>query len=290
MSATGMNVPSGAGLAAPRTAAPGSVVPAGHYRVAGVLRAEFTKLRTLRSTTWSLLVTTVLTIGIGVLATSLAVSHWSQRSPIDRATFDPISRSLSGLLFAQLAIGVLGVLVMSGEYGTGTIRATLAAVPNRPLVLAAKTVVFGAVALVVSEVLSFCAFLIGQGIMSGTTPTASLGQSVALRAVIGGGLYLTVLGLFALGLATILRHTAGAISVFVGVLLILPLILQALPESIIQAVGKYLPANIGVSIMSTSGSRLEVHTFTPWVGLAILCGYAAAALLLGGWVMLRRDA
>lgn len=263
----------------------------GHYRAAGVLRSELTKLRSVRSTTWSLAATVVLTVGIGALATAVVAARWDHLSVVQRVTFDPTSQSLTGLLFAQLALGVLGILVVSGEYGTGSIRSTLAAVPNRPLVLAAKAVVFGVVALVVSEAVAFAAFVLGQALLSGSTPTASLSQSGPLRAVIGGGLYLTVLGLFALGLAAILRHTAGAISAFVGVLLILPLILQALPTSIINAVGKYLPANIGVTMTTVNGpAHLDQHAFSPWAGLGVLGGYAAAALLVGGWVMVRRDA
>jgi len=267
-------------------------VPAGHYHATGVLRAEWTKLRTVRSTTWSLATVIVVTIGLGVLSTSLAANRWHQMGIVDQLRFDPVIRSLTGVLFAQFAIGVLGVLVVSGEYGTGSIRATFSAVPNRALVLAAKAAVFGAVVLLVGEAVSFMAFFIGQAILKGSTPYATLGTPGALRAVVGTGLYLTVLGLFALGLAAILRHTAGAISVFVGVLLILPLILQALPESIIEKVGRYLPANIGVSMTSTLPNPEQAISkpFPPWVGFGVLCAYAAAALLVGGWLMVRRDA
>jgi ABC-type transport system involved in multi-copper enzyme maturation permease subunit len=195
-------------------------------------------------------------------------------------------------LFGQLALGVLGVLVVSSEYGTGTIRATLTAVPRRPLVLLAKTLVFGLVALVISEALLFATFLIGQAILSGEAPHATLGQPGVARAVIGGGLYLTCLALLAMGLAAIIRHTAGAISAFVGVLLILPLILQAFPSSVVNTVGRYVPANIGATVTSTSGVAGFVgrHTFSPWVGLAVLAVYALVALLVGGWLMVRRDA
>ena len=271
------------------TAPTPTTVPAGHSGPAGALRAEWTKFRSVRSTTWSLLATVVLTLGIGILATSVEAARWNQLSLVDRLTFDPVRLSLTGLLFSQLSIGVLGVLVVSAEYGTGTIRATLAAIPNRPMVLAAKAVVFGLVALVVSEVIAFSAFFIGQAILTPTTPHATLSQPGVLRAVIGGGLYLTVLGLFALGLAAIFRHTAGAISAFVGILLILPLIVQALPTSVIDAVGKFLPANIGVVMTGTRFNDIQ-SAFSPWVGLAILAGYALAALLIGGWLMVRRDA
>jgi ABC-2 type transport system permease protein len=261
-----------------------------HVPPVRVLKSEWTKLRSVRSTTWSLAATFALTIGIGILATAVVAARWPKLDLIDRLRFDPVQQSLTGLLFAQLSLGVLGVLVVSAEYGTGTIRATLAAVPDRPRVLAAKVVVFAAVAFIVSEALSFSAFLIGQAILAGSTPTASLGSPGAFRAVFGGGLYLTVLGLLALGLAAIVRHTAGAISLFVGVLLILPLIVQALPTSIINAVGKFLPANIGAAVTATRSHIGEQSQLPPWLGLGMLCLYAVAALLLGGWTMVRRDA
>lgn len=159
--------------------------------------------------------------------------------------------------------------------------------------LATKAAIFGLVAVVVGEVLTFAAFFIGQAILSGTTPTATLGDPGVLRAVIGGGLFLAVLGLLALGIATIVRHTAGAITAFVGLLLILPLIAQALPTSIRYAIGRYLPANIGATMTTVHpGFRMDLGapTFSPWVGFGILCGYALAALVVGGALMARRDA
>ncbi|MDA8356332.1 MAG: ABC transporter permease [Actinomycetota bacterium] len=264
----------------------------GHYRLSGVLKSEWTKLRSVRSTTWSLVVTAILVIGIGILATATEADRWSHETLLQHLTFDPTSLSLTGLLLGQLAIGVLGILVMTAEYGSGTIRATLAAVPNRLLVLLAKTAVYAVVALVVSEVLAFAAFFIGQAILAGSAPHAVLSQAGVLRAVAGGGLYLAVLGLLALGIATIVRHTAGAISTFVGVLFILPLVVEALPSSISDAVAKYLPAVIGVRMMTVHvGLRAaQAPTFGPWVGFAILCGYAVVVLVLGGWLLVRRDA
>lgn len=280
-----------ASAAAPTT---GSLEPPvrSHFHYSGALGAEWTKLRSVRSTTWSLLATVALTIGIGILATATEANRWAHASALERLTFDPTSLSLTGMLFGQLAIGVLGALVMTAEYGTGTIRATLAAVPNRPMVLAAKTAVFAVVAAVVAEVVSFAAFFIGQAILNGSAPHATLGMPGVLRAVVGGGLYLAVLGLLALGLATIVRHTAGAISTFVGILFILPLIVQALPSSISHAVSRYLPAVIGVRMMTVNlGFRGgDGPTFSPWVGLAVLGGYAVAALAVGCWLLVRRDA
>lgn len=262
-------------------------LPPGRYRLAGVLRSEWTKLRTVRSTLWTLGVTVVLGIGLGAVAAATTAARWKTASLAERLTFDPVRVSLTGILLAQLAVGILGVLVMSAEYGTGTIRATFAAVPRRPLVLAGKTIVFGLVALVCGEVVSFAAFFLGQSLLSAPAPHTTIGAPEVARAVIGGGLYLTVLGLLALGLASIIRHTAGAISAFVGVLLILPLIVAALPSSIGGPIGRYLPANIGVTLVSV---RPDAASFSPWVGLGVLAGYAAALLVLGAALLRRRDA
>ena len=274
-----------AGRAAPP---PGHfALPPGRYGLGGVLAAEWTKLRTVRSTLWTLGVTVVLGIGLGAVATATTAARWRTMSFVEHLTFDPARVSLTGILLAQLAVGILGVLVVSAEYGTGTIRATFAAVPRRPLVLVAKAAVFGTVALVVGEVVSFAAFLLGQALLTAPAPHTTLGAPGVTRAVVGAGLYLTVLGLLALGLAAIIRHTAGAISAFVGILLILPLIVAALPSSIGGPIGRYLPANIGVVLLSV---RPQDGSFPAWGGLGILCGYAAAALVVGGVVLTRRDA
>ncbi len=266
-------------------------VPAGRYTAAGALRSEWTKLRSVRSTSWSLVATAVLTIAIGILATSTEAGRWAHANVGDRLAFDPTSLSLAGFLFGQLAIGVLGVLVVSAEYGTGTIRATFGAIPHRTLVLAAKVAVFSGVAFVIGEALAFVSFFIGQAILAGSAPTAALSQPGVLRAVIGGGLFLTVLGLFALGLGTIIRHSAGAITAFVGIFFVVPLIVEALPSSIKDAVGKYLPDNIGATMTTVKqGFRTDVPTFSPWVSFGLLCGYAAVTLVIGGILLARRDA
>jgi len=286
--------------------------PPGRVGLQRAMAAEWTKLWSVRSTMWTLIATGVAVIGLSALSTGV-------RSTSDIVE-DPTRLSLIGIFLGQLIFGVLGVLVMSAEYGTGTIRATLSAVPRRPVVLSAKVLVFGAVALVVSEIFSFAAFALGQAILSakhavGTSAavtqgaqhlrvkvphdlqgilsggSASLGQPGVLRAVVGAGLYLAVLGLLALGLATIIRHTAGAISAFVGVVLVLPLIVQALPASISDAVARYLPANIGLVMFSTHEipDRLG-PAFNPWTGFALLALYTVTILGLGCWVLVHRDA
>lgn len=271
----------------------GRAAPRGHYGLIQVLRSEWTKVRSVRSTMWTLLVTVVGVVGIAVLSTYFTAHNWHSRGLAARLSFDPTGRSLAGLFLGEIALGVLGVLVMSAEYTTGTIRATLSAVPRRRLVLVGKTLVFGVIAIVTSEVITFASFEVGQQLLKGTTPYATLGQPGVLRAVAGSGLVLTVLALFALGLATIIRHTAGSISAYVGLLLVLPLVIQAFPTSVSAALDRYMPLVIAEHMGTT---RLSVHAFgtgplfSQWDGFGILCGYTLAVLLLGGYLLSRRDA
>ena len=273
--------------------APSALPPAGgrRIRVPSVLASEWIKMRSVRSTGWSVFAMTLITIGVAVIAGITVTQQWNTFSLPERLTFDPTGLSLRGLLFSELVIGVLGVLVMSAEYGTMTIRATLSAVPHRPLVLAAKALVFATVALIVGEILSFGAFLLCQVLLSSPAPHATLGQPGVLRAVIGAGLLVPVFGLFALGLGAIIRHTAGAITAYVGAFLVLPLIISALPSSIGHPVLKYMPFVI-INAMASTGHSFNdfAPAFSPWVGFGVMCGYAAAALLVGGWLMVRRDA
>jgi ABC-2 type transport system permease protein len=267
-------------------------IPAGHYGPIGQLRSEWTKLRTVRSTVWSLVITVLAVVGIGAVATAVTASQWHNGGIADRIDFDPTARSLVGVFLGQIVIGVLGVLVMSAEYGTGTIRATLSAVPNRPLVLACKAAVFAAVALVTSELLTFCAFFLGQAILKGSTPYATITEPGVLRSVAGAGLVLTALGLLALGIATIIRHTAGALATYAGLLLVLPLILQAFPVSVQHSVIRFMPLVIGENMVATRPDLRDfggAALFSPWVGFALLCAYTAVALLVGGILMVRRD-
>jgi hypothetical protein len=261
--------------------------PEGHYRASGSLRSEWTKLHTVRSTVWTLVTLVVASIGVSILASAETASHWATISAADKVGYDPTNLSLSGFALGQLAIGVLGLLIITAEYSTGTIRATLAAVPNRPLVLATKAAVFGGVAFLVGEALSFIMFLSGQSLLSGRAPDASLGQPGVLWAVVLAGVYVAGLGLVALGLGAIIRHTAGAISALVGLLFILPLILKALPNSINDAVGQYFPSEVGSAMASV---HQQAHSLSPPAALGVLCGYVVVALGIGGWLMVRRDA
>lgn len=287
---------------APLSAAPArrpTGVASAHYRLSGLVRSEWTKLTSVRSTLWSYGLAAALAVGLAALSTAETRAHWSSMVPPERLTFDPTSTSLVGVFFAQLVIGVLGVLVVTGEYSTGTIRATFSAAPNRLRVLAAKTAVFAAASLVVSEVLAFASFFLGQALLTAPATHATLGQPGVLRAVVGSGLYLCVLGVVGVGLGVVIRHGAGAIAAFVGVLLVLPVVVAALPSSIGRPMRRYLPAMIGNKMITVTRSFTTPHGahvvngaagFPPWVGFAILCGYAVGLLVVGGLLLVRRDA
>ncbi len=254
---------------------------------AGV-RAEWTKLRTVRSTMWSLLVTVVIVVGLGALFCAARVSRWDRLDPGELRNFDPAGFSLNGIFLAQLAIGVLGVLVMSSEYATGQIRATLGAIPQRGLVLTAKALVFGAVTLVAGLVACVGAFGIGQAIFTAKHAGVSLGDPGVTRAVFGGALYLGAVGLLGLGLAAVLRRTAGAIATLVGLLLVLPILVNFLPSPWNDDIAKYLPGEAGGSIFHVV--QRSSTALSPWPGFAVLCAWAAAALVLGGILLDRKDA
>ncbi|HYT11124.1 MAG TPA: hypothetical protein VEL73_10740 [Mycobacteriales bacterium] len=265
-------------------------MPRGHYRFVHVARMEWTKLRSLRSTTWALLVIVAGTVGMGVaVLASYQPAHFARMTAARKASFDPTNMGFSGTLVGMLGMGVLGVLVMTGEYSSGMIRATLAAVPNRPLVLAAKAAVFGAVALVVGEIVVFANFLAGEAVLTSAAPHASLGQPGVLRAVLLTGAFLALLGLIGLGLGAIIRHTAGAVATFIGGLFVAPMIiLSASGESALNTVGKYVPMFIDEN--SVGAVKPVAGSLSAWTGFAMMCLYAAVALAAGGLVLVRRDA
>lgn len=265
-------------------ALPATPARQGQYKLRGLFASEWTKLRTVRSTYWTLGLTFVLGVGVSIIATAETRAHWK---PTSANGFDPAQTSLIGLAFAQLVIGVLGVLVFSSEFGTGTIRATLTATPRRLGVLVSKVGVFAALALVVSEVVSFASFFVGQAFLTHPAIHATLATPGALRQVIGGGLYVTMLGLLGLAFGLIIRHTAGAISALVGAVLVLPLIVNALPNPLQNQVHRFLPDSIGAALISVNPKPLA---FSPWVGFAVLCIYVAGLLVIGAASLRRRDA
>jgi ABC-2 type transport system permease protein len=250
-------------------------------------RAEWTKLRTVRSTIWALIFTLVSTIGLGALLTGLEVSRWDQRTPVEVVGFDPLLYSFAGINLAQLSIGVLGVLMMTTEYATGSIALTLSATPQRYLLLAAKVATFSVVVAVVSLVSCFCAFFIGQGMLASKDAGLAITDPGALRAVFGGAAHLVLIGAIAIGVGGALRRTAAAVSVLFAVLLVVPGLVSLLPSPWNDNITQYLPSSAGVAM---SAVVKFPNLLSPAGGLLVLSAYTVAMLLLAGLVLFRRDA
>jgi ABC-2 type transport system permease protein len=256
-----------------------SPAPRGRYRFPQALRMEWIKLRSLRSTWWALAVTVAGAVGIAV-----AVGFNTKD-----AAADLTNNALAGIALGLLMTGVLGVLVMTGEYSSGMIRATLAAIPNRPLVLAAKAAVFGAVALAVGQAAAFIAFFAGSAALPEEVPAPALGQPGVLRAVVLGGAGYCLIGLIGLGLGAIIRHTPAAIAVLVGGVYVVAQLVSAFAPAIMP----YLPIAIvanSLSVVQPVPIEGQLHFLSPWAGLGVLCGYAAVTLVAGAWLLARRDA
>jgi hypothetical protein len=254
-------------------------------RFADILRSEYLKLRTVRSTFWSLLAAVVFNVALAALLAIFLPSHMSAHQ---KATLDSTRVSLGGLHLSQVAFGVLGVLVITSEYGTGMIRATLAAVPQRRLMLTAKTTVFAVTALIIGIASCFAAYFAFQAFLpAGDGMRTSLSYPGVLRAVTGAGLYLTVLGLFGLGIGAIIRSSTGAVATLMGVLFVPSLIVTLLPQSWQDTIGAYLPMDAGETIITV---HHQAHTLQAWPGFGVFCLYAAAALAAGFFLISHRDA
>ena len=254
---------------------------------ARVVLSEWTKLRSLRSTRWSMFAAALLTIVLPVLISLVVSTHWSHMSPGDRARRNPLRVALFGVNISQLAIGVLGVVAITGEYSTGMIRATIGAVPKRLPVLWAKVIVFGVVSLAIAVPSVFLGFFGSQAIFrSHHILHLTLSDPGVTRTVIGGALYLTVIAVFALALGAIIRNTAGALAVFAAIIFVIPPLMNVLPQSWNDAASKYLPSNAGGEIFAIAHGP---HDFGPWSGFAIFCGYAALAVAIAAVLLVRRD-
>lgn len=248
-----------------------------------VIRSEWIKLRTVRSS-WFVLAATVLGIAvIGLLVSYVTNAYWSASTASDRADFNPVNQDLIGVNLAELTVGVLGVLVATGEYGTGMIRATLAAVPRRLPVLAAKAFVLAAVTFVVCLVTVLITFVGGQALLG--AHGISLGHPGAVRAVFGSTLYLAVVAVLGVGLGFLIRSTAGGIATLIAVLLVLPILVNALPGS--SAFGRFLPSMAGRAIFIMNGGP---GMLSPWTGFAIFLLYAGAVMAAAALALRWRDA
>ena len=254
---------------------------------AHVAVSEWTKLRSLRSSRYSLLATVVLTIGFPLLFAMVISSHWGTMSPQDRARRHPLDVALAGVNVSQLAIAVLGVLVISGEYSTGMIRATMIAVPRRLPVLWAKIGVFAVITLVLTIPSVVVAFFASQAILN-RHHILQIGFSDpgVTRSVIGGALYLTVTGIFALAIGAITRNTAGGIATFVGILFVIPPLMNVLPSNWNNSISPYLPSNAGRAIFSLTH---DSGSLSAWPGFFLYCGYTAGLIAIAALLLTRRD-
>jgi hypothetical protein len=252
----------------------------------GVIRSEWLKFWSLRSSFVAVTVAVVGMFGFDALFCFLTASHWPQLTADQRAGFDPTGTSLSGFQLCQLVLGVLGVLVVSGEYGTGMIRSSMAAAPKRVPVILAKAAVCTAVAFVVAEVASFVSFLAGQALLSSQHIQTTLAAPHVLRAVFGTGLYLTGVCLLGVAVGWLVRNTAGGIVTLLGVLLILPGLVEALPADWSEHILPYLPSVAGRSVAVI---QPDPGMLSPWAGFAVLCCYVVAGLVAAAVAVRRRD-
>ena len=265
-------------LAAPSTL---TRPPRNGYGLANLLRAETLKITTLRSSLWTLLITAA----GATLITTLSTNNVANRPYEWGPGWDPTNRALGGIFFGILTMGVFGIMVVTSEYASGTIRTSLSAAPRRPLFMAGKAAVAGAMMVVIGQVLSWGMFFLGQAILSGGgAPTAHLDQAGVARAIIFSGLFLALLGLMGMGIGFVIRNTAGAISTYVGLTFILPLVLHQLsnhPDRFAPV--QMLSGSVSVTVMDPS-------QVSPIVGLLLMAGYAAVALAVGASIFLTRDA
>jgi hypothetical protein len=259
----------------------------GRVTQARVAFSEWTKLHSLRSTRWSLGVGVLLTIALPVVFSAVTSSHWGSMSLHERADRHPLDIALAGVNVSQLAIAVLGVLVITGEYSTGMIRASFTAVPKRLPVLWAKTGVFAVVAFLLMLPSVVIAFFASQAILSRHhILEISFSHAGVARSVVGGAVYLMLVGIFALGIGAIVRNTAGGIATFAGIFFVIPPLMLILPASWNHAVSKYLPSEAGRQMFSLTH---DANSLAPGPGALLFTGYCALALGIAAVLLVRRD-
>ena len=256
-------------------------------RARDALASEWIKLRSLRSTYLVLLVAAASAVAIGYVVAHADATRWPAMSAAARAAFDPASDSFSGWGLAQLAFGALGVLAICSEYTTGLIRTTFAAVPRRRAVIAAKAAVVGALTLLAGELIAFATFFTGQQALSAQHLNVTLAHPGALRGVLAAGFYLAVTAWIGLGLGTVIRHTAGAITATAGVVFLLPQIIHALPAPWDTQIGRF---TLDLAAQQTIAQHPHAGYFPAGPSFLIVAGYAAAALAAAAFMITRRDA
>jgi ABC-2 type transport system permease protein len=289
---------------------------AGRAGLGGTIRSEFTKLRSVRSTYWTIAALVIVSVGFAAIA-GFAIANNLHNNPANKAGMDATQASLGAFFeLGQLIIAVLGVLVITSEYSTGMIRTSLTAMPRRGTVYAAKLIVFTTVTLVVSLITSFITFFVGQAAMSGSGVSASLLHSVTipanavqngppnnvafsgtivispgtvLTAILGTALFVTVVGLIAFGLGSIIRHTAGAITSAIGLMFVIPIIVQLLPNTWRWDVVRFFPDAAG-RVLSVTVGQHNPHLWSAWPQFGVTLAYAAVLLGVGAYLFRTRDA
>jgi ABC-2 type transport system permease protein len=273
--------------AIPATPARIRAVPAAAKRpgLPGTLRSELTKIISVRSTYWTLLAFVAASIGWAVLDCAGTVSHGIGGG------FNATEASLTGqVALGELVIVVLGALVITSEYSTGMVRTSLAVMPRRGVLYAAKAIVFAAVTLTISLVTSFVDFFVGQAILSSKHYDATLGQPGVLRSIFLSAAIVMVFGLLAYGAGAIIRHSAGAITAILGVIFLIPLLAQALPNAWFADLQRWLPGGGALEPIARSAPAIDHNLFSAWGEFAVFSGYAAVLLAIGAWLFIRRDA
>jgi hypothetical protein len=285
-------------------------VPGHHVRLWHAVRAEWVKLRSTRSTWICLGLIVVVGVGLDVLITFVTANAWNAGSTQDRLQYDPVRTAQAGMLVAQFIVGVLGVMIVTSEYSSGLMRTTLLSVSHRWTILVSKVIVLAGSLLVVGEATAFTSAFVSRAILLGHggkvvthdspalqatskwIPVLNLSDPAVLRATLLSGIYITLLGLCGLGLGFALRSTAGAISLFVGGLLVVPIVANMLPSSISSHFNSWLPNTLGSSMMIVTlhHNAYGGNFFGPWAATAALGGYALVLLALGTARLMARNA
>lgn len=269
------------GPGAPASGGPGL---AGFGRL---LRCEWTKIWSVRSTAWSLAILVIGGIGLSTLIADVMAAHWNTLSAANRQAITVKGAFGPGLSFAQLPLCVLGVLVITNEYTTGMIRSSLLAVPRRTPLLAAKATVFAVIVFAAGELLAFASVPIAQAIIGSRVPEP-VSDPATLRAAFGAGLYLAVLGLFSLAVGALVRHTGAAITAVIVIFVAFGDLSQLLPGTTGRHINAYMPANAGILV--THARQQAADLLSPWQGFGVLCLWTAILLAAAGFVLTRRDA
>lgn len=261
----------------------------------GVLRSEWIKLRSLRSTTWSYLIVIAISLGMALIMSLSMVSDMNGGAdasgmPADGQVSLIVQSSVFGVFFGQLVAGVLGVLIISGEYTTGMIRSTLTAVPKRLPALAAKAIVLFVTTFLVGLFANIGAFLVASVVFSGVDVSASLLDPAVFLPILGGALYLALVSVFALGVGTMLRSSAGGIAAVLGVMLLLPTVLQMIPAEWAHDLIPYLISSAGLGIFTSTTAEPAGDALGAWLSLLIVLAWMGASIAGAAVLLKRRDA